>query len=155
MAILLSILLKLVLLRDPLLVLPLYTSMIFQMMFSVLLITMLVKLLSTPSMIRLRFVVTIRVGFWTWMWPKKHLWTGTGNGLLTSKLGKLNFFQSTIQTTVVLLIWKWMDLFMMKSVFTDAGIDSLLNWIGTLTLSIATASQKIVLRFDVSNKTFF
>ena len=70
-------------------------------------------------------------------------------------LGKLNFFQSTIQTTVVLLIWKWMDLFMMKSVFTDAGIDSLLNWIGTLTLSIATASQKIVLRFDVSNKTFF
>lgn len=44
---------------------------------------------------------------------------------------------------------------MMKSVSTDAGIDSLLNWIGTLTLSIATASQKIVLRFDVSNKTFF
>ena len=42
-----------------------------------------------------------------------------------------------------------------KSVFTDAGIDSLLNWIGTLTLSIATASQKIVLRFDVSKKTFF
>lgn len=42
-----------------------------------------------------------------------------------------------------------------KSVFKDAGIDSLLNWIGTLTLSIATASQKIVLRFDVSMKTFF
>ena len=92
MAILLSILLKLVLLRDPLLVLPLYTSMIFQMMFSVLLITMLVKLLSTPSMIRLWFVVKIRVGFWTWMWPKKHLWTGTGNGLLTSKLGNSTSF---------------------------------------------------------------
>ena len=39
------------------------------------------------------------------------LWIGAGSGLLISMLEKLNLFLLTGLTTLVLLMWKWMDLF--------------------------------------------
>ena len=37
------------------------------------------------------FVAATRIGFWTWIWPKRH-WIGTGNGLVILMLEKLSLF---------------------------------------------------------------
>ena len=42
-------------------------------------------------------------------------WTGARSGLLFSMLGKLNWFRLTSQITLVLLMWKWMGLFLRKN----------------------------------------
>ena len=47
------------------------------------------------------------------------------NGLLTSMLEKLNWFRLTSLITLVLLIWKWMGLFLWKIIFLGAGVDFL------------------------------
>ena len=63
------------------------------------------------------------------------LWTGAGRGLLISMLEKLNWFCLTDLITLVLLMWKWMGLFLRKNYLLRCwGWLSLLNWIGALTL---------------------
>ena len=47
-------------------------------------------------------VATTSIGFWTWIWSRRH-WTGTGSGLLISMLEKLHWFCLTSLTTLVLL----------------------------------------------------
>ena len=65
------------------------------------------------------------------------LWTGVRSGLLISMLGKLSWFRLTGLITMVLLMWKWMGLFLRKNhLLRYWGWLSLLNWIGALTLSL-------------------
>ena len=50
---------------------------------------------------------------------------------------KLKWFHLTGLITLVLLMWKWMDLFLKKNnILRYWGWLSLLNWIGVLTLSL-------------------
>ena len=74
------------------------------------------------------------------------LWTGVRTGLLISMLGKLNWFRLTSLITLVLLMWKWLGLFLRKNHFLRCWVwHSLLNWTGALKIiSIAkTACKKI------------
>ena len=65
------------------------------------------------------------------------LCTGVSSGLLISMLGKLSWFHLTGLITMVLLMWKWMGLFLRKNHLLRCwGWPSLLNWIGALTLSL-------------------
>ena len=81
-------------------------------------------------------VATTRIGFWTWIWSTRH-WTGVRSGLLISMLGKLSWFRLTGLITMVLLMWKWMGLFLRKNHLLRCwGWPSLLNWIEALTLSL-------------------
>ena len=58
------------------------------------------------------------------------------SGVLISMLKKLNWFRLTI-LTLVLLMWRWMGLFLRKNhLLRCRGCLSLLNWIGALTLSL-------------------
>ena len=43
------------------------------------------------------------------------LWTGAGSGLLISRLEKINLFCLTVLITLVLLMGKWMGLFLEKN----------------------------------------
>ena len=62
-------------------------------------------------------------------------WTGVGSGLLVLMLEKLNWFCLISLITLVLLMWKWMDLFLRKNyLLRSSGGLSLLNWIMALTL---------------------
>ena len=66
---------------------------------------------------------------------KLGLWTLAGSGLLISMLEKLNWFHMTGPITLVLLMWKWIGLFLRKNNLSRCwGWLSLLNWIGPLTL---------------------
>ena len=57
--------------------------------------------------------------------------------LLISMLEKLNSFHLIALITLVLLLWKWMGLFLRKNYLLRCwGWLSLLNWIGALTLSL-------------------
>ena len=65
------------------------------------------------------------------------LWTGTGNCLLISLLEKLNSIHLTCLIPLVLLMRKWMHLFLRKIHLSRCwGWLSFLNWIGALTLSL-------------------
>ena len=65
------------------------------------------------------------------------LWTRAGSGLLISMLEKIKWFCLTSIITLVLLIWKWMGLFLRKNHILGCwGWFSSLNWIGALTLSL-------------------
>ena len=65
------------------------------------------------------------------------LWTGLRSGLLISMLGKIRWFQLTGLITMVLLMWKWIGLFLRKNDLLRCwGWPSLLKWIRVLTLSI-------------------
>ena len=76
------------------------------------------------------------IGFWSWIWSMRH-WTGARSGLLISMLGKLNWFLLTGLITLVLLMWKWMGLFLRKSRLLRCwGWLSLLTWIRALTLTL-------------------
>ena len=56
---------------------------------------------------------------------------------LISVLGKLSWFHLTVLITMILLMWKRMGLFLRKNhLLRCRGWPSLLNWIGSLTLSI-------------------
>ena len=59
--------------------------------------------------------------------------TGAGSGLLISMLEKLNWFYLTSSVTLVLLMWKWLGLFLRKKYLLRYWL-SLLNWIQALTL---------------------
>ena len=114
-----------------------YTLITFLMMLSVILISMLMILLSILSVIRhlicgnnLNWLLNLNLIYET-------LWTGVKSGLLISMLGKLNLFCLTGLITMVLLMWNWMGLFLSKTYLLRYwGWPSLLNWIGTLTLSL-------------------
>ena len=58
---------------------------------------------------------------------------GAGSGSLISMLEKLNWFYLTSLVTLVLLMWKWLGLFLRKKYLLRYWL-SLLNWIQALTL---------------------
>ena len=111
--------------------------MTFLMMLSVILLSMLMILLSILSVIRhlicgnnLKWLLDLNLIYET-------LWTGVRSGLLISMLGKLSWFRLTGLITMVLLMWKWMGVFLRKNHLLRCwGWPSLLNWIGVLTLSL-------------------
>ena len=108
------------------------------MMLSVILLSMLMILLSSLSVIRhpicgnnLNWPLNLNLIFDT-------LWTGEESGLLISMLVKLNWFRLIALIgliALVLLIWKWMGLFLRKNHLLRCWGISLLNWIVALTLS--------------------
>ena len=115
-----------------------YTLMTFLMMLSVILLSMLMILLSILSVIRhlicgnnLNWLLNLNLIYET-------LWTGVRSGLLISMLGKLSWFRLTGLITLVLLMWKWMGLFLRKNHLLRLlwGWFSVLNWIRTLILSL-------------------
>ena len=94
---------------------------------------------------------TTRIGFWTWIWFTGHCGLGAGSGLLISMLEKLNWFCLTGLITLVLLMWKWMGLFLRKSHLLRCwGWLSLLHWIGPLTLSLLLISFFLLRLFFIS-----
>ena len=103
-------------LKAPFLVLhfSFYTLMIF-LMLSVILLSMLMILLSILSVIghlicgnNLNWLLNLNLICET-------LWTGVRSDLLISMLGKLSWFHLTGLITMVLLMWKWMGLFLRKN----------------------------------------
>ena len=89
-------------------------------------------------------MATTRMSFWTWIWSTRH-WTWAGSGFLISMLVKLNWFRFSSLIALVLLMWKWMVLFLKKNHLLWCWDESsLLNWIGLPTFSVAkTVSKKI------------
>ena len=114
-----------------------YTLMIFLTMISVILLSMLMILLCSLSVIghlicgnNLNWLLNLNLICET-------LWTRVRSGLLISMLGKLSWFRLPGPITMVLLMWKWMGLFLRKNHLLRCwGWPSLLNWIGVLTLSL-------------------
>ena len=94
-----------------------YTLMTFLMMLSVILLSMLMMPLSVLSVIRhliwgnnLNWLLNLNLICVT---P----WSGVKSGLLISMLGNLNWFCLTRLIALVLLMWKWMGLFLRKNHF--------------------------------------
>ena len=89
------------------------------------------------------FVATSRFCFWAWIWPTGHS-TWVVSGLLIALLEKLNVFRLTGLTTLVLLMLKWMGLFLSKNnlfrCWDSCFLNCFLNWIGALTLSLLLKS---------------
>ena len=114
-----------------------YTLMTLLMILSVMLLYMLMILLSILSVIRhlicgnnLNWLLNLNLIYET-------LWTGVRSGLLISMLGTLSWFRLTGLTTMVLLMWKGMGLFLRKNHHLRClDWHSLLNWIGVVTLSL-------------------
>ena len=114
-----------------------YTLMTFLTMLFVILLSMLMILLFVLSVIRqlicgnnLNWLLGLNLIY-------KTLWTGVRSGLLISMLGKLGWFHLTSLKTMVLLMWKWMGLFLRKNHLLRCwGWPSLLNWIGAHILSL-------------------
>ena len=115
------------------------------MMLSVILLSMQVILLSILNVIwhlicgnNLNWLLNLNLIYET-------LWTGARSALLISILGKLSWFGLNGLITLVLLMWKWVGLFLMKKHLLRCwDWSSPLNWIGVLTLSLAkSASKKI------------
>ena len=115
-----------------------YTLMtLFLMMVSVILVSMQMILLSTLSVIRhlifgnnLNRLLNLNLIYET-------LWFRAGSGLLISVLEKLIWFCLTGLITLVLLMWKWMGLFLRKNhLLRWWHWLFLLNWIGAVTLSL-------------------
>ena len=114
-----------------------YTLMTFLMMLSVILLSILMILLSILSVIghlicgnNLNWLLNLNLIYET-------LWTGVRSGLLISMLRKLSWFRLASLITMVLLMWRWMGLFLRKNhPLRCWGWLSLLNWIGALALSL-------------------
>ena len=92
-----------------------YTLMIFLTMLSVILLSMLMILLSILNVIRhlicgnnLNWLLNVNLICAT-------LWTGVSSGLLISMLGKLSWFRLTGLITMVLMMQKWMGLFLREN----------------------------------------
>ena len=109
----------------------------FLMMLHVILLSMLMILLSILSVImhlifgnNLNRLLNLNLIYET-------LSTGARSGLLLSMLGKLNWFCLPSLITLVLLMWKWMGLFLRKNCLLRCWCwPSLLKWIEALTLSL-------------------
>ena len=64
------------------------------------------------------------------------LWTGVRSALFISMLEKFSWFRSTSLLTLVLLMWKWVGLFIRKNdILRSWGWPYFLNWIEAYTLS--------------------
>ena len=106
-------------------------------MLSVILLSMLMILLSVLSVIRhlicdcnLNWLLNLNLICET-------LWTGAKSDLLISMLGKFNWFCLISLITLVLLMWKWMGVFLRKNHVLRCWVwPCLLNWIGALALSL-------------------
>ena len=92
-----------------------YTLMNFLMMLSVILLSMLMILLSILGVIgllicgnNLNWLRNLNLIYETW-------WTEVRVGLLISMLGKRSWFRLTGLITMVLLMWKWVGLFLRKN----------------------------------------
>ena len=117
-----------------------YCTLMTFLMLSVILLYMLMIVLSVLSMIwhltcsnNLNWLLNSNLTYET-------LWTGVRSGLLISMLGKLKWFRLTSLVTLILLIWKWMCLFLRKNNLLRCwGWPSLLDWIGALTSNLNTA----------------
>ena len=112
-----NIQLMLYFLKVPFLVLHLsyYTSMIFLMMLYVILLSMLMILLSILSVIKHLICGSNYNWFLNLNLIYETLWTEAASGLLISMLERLNWFHLTSLITLVLLMGKWMSLFLRKN----------------------------------------
>ena len=121
-----------------------YTLMTFLMVLSVILVYMLMILLSTQSAIRHMISDNNLNWLLTWILSTRHCKTGAGSGLLISILEKLNWIYLTGLITLVLLMWKWMALFLRKNhQLLALTLSSKLDW-GSYIISIAkSTSEKI------------
>ena len=114
-----------------------YTLIAFLMILSPILLSMLMILLSTPSVNwhlicgnNLNWLLNLNLIYET-------LWTGATSGLLISMLEKINWLYLNDFITLVLLMWKWMGLSLRKNeVLRCLGWIFLLNWIEAFTLSL-------------------
>ena len=114
-----------------------YKLMTFLMTLSVILLSMLTILLFILSVTRhlicgnnLNKLLNLNLIYET-------LWTGVMSGLLISMLRKLSWYCLTSLLTMVLLMWKWIGLFLRKNHISRCWVQpSLLNWIGVFTLSL-------------------
>ena len=104
---------------------------------SVILLSILMILLSTLSVIRhmscgnnYSWLLNLNLIY-------EALWTGVRSGLLILMLGKLRWFLLTGLIKLVLLMWKWMGLFLRQNhILRCRGWLSLQSWIRTFTLSL-------------------
>ena len=125
-------------LQAPFLVLHLsyYTLMIFLMLY-VILLSMLMILLSILSVIKHLICGSNYNWFLNLNLIYETLWTEAASGLLVSMLERLNWFHLTSLITLVLLMGKWMSLFLRKNhLLRCLGWLFLLNWIGALILPL-------------------
>ena len=133
--------------QDPFLVLHFsyYTLMTFQMILSVMLLSILMILLSVLNVIKhlifgsnLNWFLNLNLIYET-------LWTGARSGLLISIIGKPNWLCLTRLITLVLLMWKMMDLFLRKLSFRMLGLtfSSNLDWSSYIISIAKTASKNI------------
>ena len=96
-------------------------------------------LLPILSAIRHLSVATTRIVFWTWTWSKRNCAPGQ-EGCWFQCWENSYWIHLTSPITLVLLMWKWMDLFLRKNHLLKCwGCLSLLNWIAIA----KTASKKI------------
>ena len=110
--------------------------MTFLMMLYVILIYMLMTPLSTLRVIRYLISSNNYNWFLNLNLIYETLWTRAGSGLLISLLEKLIWFRLSGRIILVLLMWKWMGLFLKKNyLLWCRGCFSLLNWIWSLILS--------------------
>ena len=112
----------------------------------VILLSMLMILLSTLDVIR----HLICGNNYNWLLNfnliYKTLWTGARSGLFISMLEKVNWFHLNSLITLVVLMWKWIGLFLRKNYLSRCWCWlSLLNWVGALLhyLTAKDASKKI------------
>ena len=111
-----------------------YTLMTFLIMLPVILLSMLMILLSILNVIRYWSVATTRIGPWNWIWSTRpcdlRIWSKKHKKWLVD-------FNARKTQTLVLLMWKWMGLFLRKNNLLRCwGWLSLLDWIRVLTLSL-------------------
>ena len=117
----------------PVLLFSYYTLMTF-LMLSVRFLSMLMILISTLSVIRSLICGNKENWLLDLNLISETLWTGAESDLSISVVEKLNYFHLTGLITPVLLMWKWMGLFLRKdNILRCWGWLSLLNWIGALT----------------------
>ena len=114
-----------------------YTLMTFLTMLSVILLSMLMILLTILGVIK-HFICGNN---FNWLLNLNLIYealsTGIRSGLLISMLGKLSWFCLTCLTTMVVLMWKWMGLFLRKNHLLRCwSWPSLLNCIWALTFSL-------------------
>ena len=80
-------------------------------------------------------VATTRIGFWTWIWSTRHCGLGQEVACWFQCWKNSAQFRMTSLITLMLLIWKWLGLFLRKNrLLRYWGWLSLLNWIGALKL---------------------
>ena len=90
-----------------------YTLMNFLMMLFVILLSMLIILLSISG--RIRHLICDKILILNLNLIYETLWTGARSGLLISMQEKLSWFRLAGLITMVLLMSKWMGLFLRKN----------------------------------------